>query len=78
MLIALILAISYLVLTGILSPHLVGYSYFFLAIGFHYILYDLNHPGHYYFYYNLGISKQALWAGSIIVSLFLSIILFIL
>ena len=76
-LIAILIALSYLVISGVFSPHLIGYSYFFLAIGFHLVLYDLNHPAQYYFYYNLGISKMDLWAGSIIASLIISTILFV-
>lgn len=75
-LIALIIALSYLILTGIFSPHLVGYTYFLLAAGFQFVLYDLNHPGQYYFYYNLGISKRGLWISSITVNSAISTILF--
>ena len=76
-LIALIIALSYLLITGTFSSHLVGYSYFFLAIGFHFILYDLNNPGQYYFYYNLGISRRTLWVCSILANFIIGSIFFV-
>ena len=36
----------------------------FIAPLFHYIIYDLAHAKEYYFYYNFGLSRLRLWAGT--------------
>jgi hypothetical protein len=41
----------------------------------HYFSYDIRSPNEYYFYHNLGLSKTALWANTITVSILLSFVL---
>jgi hypothetical protein len=55
----------------------VGFSFIFLMPMFHYLSYEVNSPGEYYFYYNLGLSRLVLWLCTIAMSLIigLSIIL---
>lgn len=46
-----------------------GISYIFLPTVFHYIIYELTSPEEYYFYYNLGLSKSALWLNTMLLSM---------
>lgn len=52
-----------------------GMAYIFLAPVFHYLLYDFTSPKEYYFYYNMGLSKVALWVNTILMSLIISVVL---
>jgi len=53
----------------------VGISYVFLTALFHYYTYEVKNPNEYYFYHNLGLSKLALWANTIIVGVIVGFIL---
>lgn len=59
---------------GIINPNhfslkTVGISYILLSMVFQYLIYEVRYPNEYYFYYNLGLSKFFLWAGSFSLSL---------
>ncbi|MGY4384709.1 hypothetical protein ACVWYN_001743 [Pedobacter sp. UYP24] len=56
----------------------IGISFIFLTPAFHYLTYDLRAPGEYYFYFNLGLSKVLLWAGTLLFSFIIGLILFLL
>ena len=55
----------------------IGISFIFLTPMFHYLIYDVKNPNEYYFYHNLGLSKLLLWVSTIIISLIIGLILFI-
>ena len=46
----------------------IGFSYSILSPLVHLYTYEINTPGEYYFYYNLGLSKLALWLNTMAVS----------
>lgn len=74
-LVAVILTMLDFALTTTFSLYITGFSYFFLAMGFQFILYELSNPGQYYFYYNLGLNKRQLWIFSMSISFILAMIL---
>jgi len=46
-----------------------GFAFIFLTPVFHYLSYEVNSPGEYYFYYNLGLSRLVLWVSTLIMSI---------
>lgn len=52
-----------------------GLAYVFLTPVFQFLFYDLSRPNEYYFYYNMGLSKVALWINTILMSLIIGVIL---
>lgn len=51
-------------------------SYVLFTPCMHYVMYEIRSPHEYYFYHNLGLSKTALWANTLTVSILLSLTLF--
>jgi len=45
-----------------------GASYIVVTPAFHYFTYEINNPGEYYFYFNLGLSKLSLWGCTLLIS----------
>jgi len=43
-----------------------------------FFIYEIRNPNEYYYYYNLGLGKIALWTGSVFLSLIPSLILILL
>lgn len=73
-----------LVVSVVLSLFSQGYGSLFFGIGLCYAIltpfvhlysYEVNSPGEYYFYYNLGLSKLNLWANTVGISLLILLIL---
>jgi hypothetical protein len=62
-------------LTNTFSLKWTGFAYVFLAPLFHYFIYEVRNSNEYYFYYNLGLSRTALWASTFLVSLVAALIL---
>ena len=52
-----------------------GISFLIATPMFHYYMYEARNPNEYYFYYNMGISKLALWVSTLILSSLISLIL---
>lgn len=50
-----------------------GLAYLFILPLFQFFIYELRYAHEYYFYYNLGISKIALWIACIVHALILSL-----
>jgi len=50
-----------------------GFAFVFLTPMFHYLLYEVNSPGEYYFYYNIGLSRLLLWLSTIAISIVLGL-----
>jgi hypothetical protein len=63
-------------LTYVQLPSGIIISYVLFTPCMHYVIYEIRSPHEYYFYYNLGLSKTALWANTFTVSILLSLILF--
>ncbi len=52
-----------------------GLSYVFILPLFHYIVYESRNQNEYYFYYNIGLNKTALWISTIIIGSLIGIIM---
>lgn len=52
-----------------------GMAYIVLTPISQFLFYDLSRPNEYYFYYNMGLSKVALWVNTILMSLIIGVIL---
>jgi len=44
---------------------------------FHFMIYEIRNSGVYYFYHNLGLSRSALWLGTVSWSLMVGLALFL-
>lgn len=56
----------------------VGIGYILMAPLFHYFIYDVSSSNEYYFYYNLGLSKRNLWISTVVISLTVGLMVFLL
>ena len=54
--------------------HAFGIAHIILTTIVQYATYELRNPKEYYFYYNIGLSKPALYVYTFIISLFIGII----
>ncbi len=61
--------------TGDFSLKPIGVSYIFIGLLFHYIIYEIRNPNEYYFYFNIGLSKNLLWICTLIINLIIGLIL---
>ncbi len=52
-----------------------GLSFLLISPVLHYFIYELRFKSEYYFYANLGFSRPFLWAGTIVLGLFVKIII---
>lgn len=71
--IAISMAIGFLgfLITGKFSFTTVGLGYIFIALLFHYFIYEIRNQDEYYFYRNIGISRLALWISTFAISVFI-------
>jgi len=53
----------------------IGFAYIFIPLLFHYYIYEKRNKNEYYFYYNVGLSKIALWVSTFVISLFIGLII---
>lgn len=60
------------------STRSIGAAYMLFAPFFHFAIYEIRNPNEYYFYYNLGLSKMALWIFTILFSSCIGLILMVL
>jgi hypothetical protein len=74
---SLALSLCFGVLMGTTSEFIgmTGFAYILVAPFFHLMIYDLTGSGEYYFYYNLGLSKLALWVNTAVTSLIIGLLL---
>ena len=52
-----------------------GAAFMFIAPLFQYFIYEISHPGEYYFYFNMGLSKLILWICTLAISFCIGLIL---
>ncbi|MBB6501075.1 hypothetical protein [Pedobacter cryoconitis] len=69
-------AVIALFMTKLVNFHTgTGIAFMLLTPVFHYFTYEVNNPGEYFFYYNLGLSKLLLWLNTFIVSVIIGLLL---
>ena len=76
--VALVFGILVFIFSGRFSFAPVAIAYLPLSVLFHYFIYEVINPREYYFYYNMGLSKIALWGASLLLSLLIVLILLVL
>ena len=54
---------------GSFSFKTLGISYVLLGLLFQFFIYEIGYPEEYYFYFNLGLSKYALWFSNLFIGL---------
>jgi hypothetical protein len=52
-----------------------GLSVILFGLFFHYIIYEVRNPNEYYFYYNIGLGRTALWISTLIINATIALIL---
>jgi len=55
----------------------IGLSFLFIAPFIQYLIYEIKNKNEYYYYYNLGLSKSALWVSTLTIGLVNLLILMI-
>lgn len=55
----------------------IGMLYIVLTPLFQYFIYEINNPGEYYFYYNMGLSKLHLWIATFLIGLIIGLTLIV-
>jgi hypothetical protein len=60
------------------ASKITGFCYLIFTPVFHFFNYEIVHPNEYYFYYNMGISKLALWLSTLILSFLICLIMIVL
>ncbi len=49
-------------------------AFIIFSLTFHYFIYEVINSKEYYFYFNLGLNKQVLWASTFLLSLIVAIL----
>lgn len=65
-------------LTGDFANGSAAFAYLFFSPVFHYLVYDVYYEDEYYFYYNLGLSKQILWGFTVFMGIIINLIIVVL
>lgn len=64
-----------MIFLGQFSLKTVGISFIMISLLFQYFVYEVMNPKEYYFYYNMGLSKNCLWGAGMLLSLFIGLIM---